>query len=101
MDLITSITADEINSGLFKAVLIKGKEGYTEDKVQLIPLKEGKGAIVFHGKTSGTAELEHRKNYVHIKKENGELKLTLEKTEDLLPTVAKLYMLIRRDRTKY
>ena len=91
-DLITSITADEINSGLFKAVLIKGKEGYTEDKVQLIPLKEGKGAIVFHGKTSGTAELEHRKNYVHIKKENGELKLTLEKTEDLLPTVAKLYM---------
>ena len=99
-DLITSITADEINSGLFKAVLIKGKEGYTEDKVQLIPLKEGKGAIVFHGKTSGTAELEHRKNYVHIKKENGELKLTLEKTEDLLPTVAKLYMLIRRNLDK-
>ena len=92
-DLITSITADEINSGLFKAVLIKGKEGYTEDKVQLIPLKEGKGAIVFHGKISGTAELEHRKNYVHIKKENGELKLTLEKTEDLLPAVAKLNML--------
>ena len=91
-DLITSITADEINSGLFKAVLIKGKKGYTEDKVQLIPLKEGKGAIVFHGEISGTAELEHRKNYVHIKKENGELKLTLEKTEDLLPAVAKLDM---------
>ncbi|MBO0603389.1 S-layer homology domain-containing protein [Sporosarcina sp. E16_3] len=92
-DLITNITADEINSGLFKAVLIKGKEGYTENKVQLIPLKEGLGAIVFHGRTSRTAELEHRKNYVHIKKENGELKLTLEKMEDHLPTVAELYML--------
>ena len=89
-DLITSITHNEINIGLFKAFLIKGKEGYTKDKVQLVPLKEGKGAIVFHGKTSGTAELEHRKNYVHIKKENGELKLMLEETDDFLPTAAEL-----------
>lgn len=87
-DLIDKIKADEINSGLFKAVLIPGKEGYTESKVQLIPLKEGKGAIVFVGRASKSTDYEYSKNYVHIKEENGELKLTLEKTEDFLPTVA-------------
>ncbi|ARK24508.1 hypothetical protein SporoP37_07380 [Sporosarcina sp. P37] len=91
-ELIQSITDNEMNSGLFKAVLIKGKEGYTKDKVQLIPLKEGIGAIVFHGRASKTADLEHDKNYVHVKKEDGELKLTLEETEDVLPTIARLSM---------
>ena len=89
---ITSITANEVNDGLFKAILIKGKEGYTKDKVQLIPLKEGKGTIVFRGKASQPDDFEHRKNYVHIKKETGELKLTLEATDDLLPTAAELSM---------
>lgn len=91
-EFIQSITDREINSDVFKAVLIRGKEGYTKDKVQLIPLKEGKGAIIFHGKASKTTDIEHSKHYVHVKKENGELKLTLEKTDDVLPTVANLWM---------
>ncbi|GKV67281.1 MULTISPECIES: S-layer homology domain-containing protein [unclassified Sporosarcina] len=73
-------------SDVFKAVFIKGKEGYTKDKVQLIPQKEGKGAVILGGTSSGELAAKHRKYYVYSKKVDNEFKLTLEETNDIRTT---------------
>ena len=101
----------EKNSDLFKSIEVEGRDtptGYTEGGIQLIPLKEGTGTLnlessipadewssnnqyhVSYKKTNDYIYHSYKKYYVHIKKENGELKLTLEETDDYLPTTAEL-----------
>lgn len=86
----------EKNSDLFKAIDVAGRNtpnGYTGDRIQLVPLKEGEGTLNLYGKvdekTSDSSYI-YKKYYVYIKKDNGELKLTLEETNDFLPTAAEL-----------
>lgn len=79
----------EVNPGLFDFILVRGKKGYQDDKIQLIPKKEGIGTFIL----SDWHFSETRKSlkyYVHVKKENGELKLTLEESSDFLPSPMKL-----------
>lgn len=84
------------NSDLFNAIRVQGRntaEGYIGDRIQLVPLKEGKGTLNVYGrvdKKASDSSYIYKKYYVHIKKENGELKLTLEETNDFLPTAAEL-----------
>lgn len=90
-DRIFNIAADEINAGVFEGIVVSGKvlpTGYTGDKVQLIPLQEGTSTLVIVGKKANKQV--SQKYYVHSKKENGELTLTLEETDDSLPTAAAL-----------
>ena len=91
-DQIRRIEADAIESDFFEGLLVQGKylpTGYSGDQIQLIPLKEGTSTLVVSGVKDGS-EL-YKKYYVHMKKENGELDLSLEQTEDSLPTVATLW----------
>lgn len=89
---ISQVVYDKSNDELFKAIEVNGKEGYTEDKVQLVPLKEGVGTLNILGLSStGSYEMEYKKYYVTITKVNGELELTLEETEDFLPTEVRIY----------
>ena len=92
--LITEVVYDESNEGLFKSIKIAGKEGYTEDRVQLVPLKEGAGTLNILGLSStGSYEMEYKKYNVTITKVDGELQLTLEETDDFLTTEVKIYRL--------
>nr|WP_255723520.1 S-layer homology domain-containing protein [Sporosarcina sp. ACRSL] len=79
------------DSGLFHAVEGREKFGGPVDKIHLVPLKEGKGtfqvALVYSGNPD---QKYYRKYFVHIKEVDGKLKLTLERTEDILPTPAGL-----------
>lgn len=75
----------EINPDVFNAILVEGKKGYRSDKIQFIPLKEGTGTFVVSEKHFFKTE-NYKKYYVHVKKEDGKLKLTLEETNDFLPT---------------
>lgn len=82
----------DAENGFFKAIEVAGKEGYTEHEVQLVPLKEGTGILNLTGVPSKDSNVKnYKKFYVHIIKVNGELKLTLEETEDMKPTTVKLY----------
>ncbi|PIC78625.1 Parasporal protein [Sporosarcina sp. P18a] len=71
---------------LFQVIYTYGKDPSTDGRVQLIPLKEGKGILALHGWKGSQQEI--KKYYVQVKKVNGELRLTLEKTNDYLPTAA-------------
>lgn len=79
------------DSGLFQAVEGREKFGGPVDKIHLVPLKEGTGkfqvALVYSGNPD---KKYYRKFYVHVKEVDGKLKLTLERTEDILPTPAGL-----------
>ncbi|MBY0221790.1 S-layer homology domain-containing protein [Sporosarcina aquimarina] len=88
-DTIESVIAGEINPGVFRAVEVKGKKDGTQDEVQLFPIKEGKSGIAIAGRKADN-EWEIQKYYVHVKKEGSELRLTLEKTDESLPTMASL-----------
>jgi len=60
----------------------------------LIPLKEGTGKLNITGIPSeGSNAKNYKKYYVDVKKVNGELQLTLEETEDVLPTEVSIYHL--------
>ncbi|MER2049452.1 S-layer homology domain-containing protein [Solibacillus sp. FSL W7-1472] len=97
LDWVSVIAKEqERNSDLFKAIRVQGRntpEGYIGDRIQLVPLKEGEGTLNLYGrvdeKTSDISYI-YKKYYVHIKKENGELKLTLEETNDFQPTAVEL-----------
>ena len=92
-DKIKRVKDDEIKSAFFEGILVKGKDlstGYTGDKVQLVPLQEGTSTLTIVGEKANNEV--YKKYYVHIKKETGELQLALEETEDILPTVAELYL---------
>lgn len=88
-DTFESILADEVNPGVFRAGLIEGKKGSKQDQIQLFPIKEGKGGIVVAGRTAEN-DWKYQKYFVHVKKEDGELRLTLEKTDISLPKLASL-----------
>jgi hypothetical protein len=79
----------EVNTDLFDAIWVEGKKGYRDDKIQFIPKKEGTGTFIVSDKHFSDTE-NYKKYYVHVKKENGDLKLTLEETSDFLPTAIKL-----------
>lgn len=84
------------DTDLYESITVYGKPGYTETKIQLLPLKEGKGTLNISGamlendsSTSNEKRID-KKFYVHTKLVNGKLQLTLEETEDYLPTEAEL-----------
>ncbi|MBD7986257.1 S-layer homology domain-containing protein [Sporosarcina sp. Sa2YVA2] len=82
----------DAEKGLFKAFQVYGKEGYYEDEIQLVPLKEGTGIISLEGTPSKDSNAyAYKKYYVHIAKNDGELKITLEETEDMAPTPVTLF----------
>ncbi|MCM3711534.1 S-layer homology domain-containing protein [Sporosarcina luteola] len=91
---------NEKNPGVFKAALVTGRNtpaGYTGDRLQLVPLKEGTGTLSFgEGSVYLPDEVKHKKYYVHVKKTNGEWELTLEETDELLPTAAALGMTLEQ-----
>lgn len=74
---------------LFNAVKTVNATDRTEERIHLVPLKEGSGtfkvALVYSGNPD---EKYYRKYYVHIKEVDGKLKLTLEETQDFLTTSA-------------
>ncbi|MEO4052957.1 S-layer homology domain-containing protein [Solibacillus sp. CAU 1738] len=93
------VVYEEKNSDLFKSFIVYGKKtpsGNTEDRLQLVPLKEGEGTLNLYeiskdeGNSVDPYKYQYKKFYVHIKKVNGELELTLEETNDFLPTKATL-----------
>ncbi|WP_338655997.1 S-layer homology domain-containing protein [Sporosarcina psychrophila] len=78
------------DTGLFHAVVGSDKpNSRTADKIHLVPLQEGTGkfsvALVYSGNPD---KKYYQKYYVHIKEVDGELKLTLEETDDFLTTPA-------------
>lgn len=91
---------DEKNPGVFKAALVTGRDtpaGYTGDRLQLVPLKEGTGTLSFgEGSVYFPDEVKHKKVYVHVKETDGEWELTLEETDELLPTAAALEMTLEQ-----
>lgn len=91
---------DEKNPGVFKAALVTGRKtpaGYTGDRLQLVPLKEGTGTLSFgEGSVYFPDEVKHKKYYVHVTKTDGEWEMTLEETDDLFPTAAALGMTLEQ-----
>ena len=86
------IWESDAENGFFKAIKVAGKEGYTEDEIQLVPLKEGTGILNLTGVPSKGSNVKNYKKYsVHITKVNGELTLTLEETDEMVPTAVELY----------
>ncbi|GKV65556.1 MULTISPECIES: S-layer homology domain-containing protein [unclassified Sporosarcina] len=88
-DTIKSFVTDQVNPGVFRAVKVKGKKNGKQDQIQLFPIKEGKGGMVIGG-IKAENEWKSQKYYVHVKKEGSELRLTLEKTDESLPTLTSL-----------
>ena len=88
-DTIEAIIDDEVNPDVFHAVKVKGQKKGIQDQVQLFPVKEGTGGIVIWGRTAEN-KWKYQKYYVHVKKEGNELRLTLEKTDESLPTLVSL-----------
>ena len=84
------------DTDLYESITVYGKPGYTETKIQLLPLKEGNGTLNITGamlQNDSSASNEKRvdkKFYVHNKLVNGKLQLTLQETGDYLPTEAEL-----------
>lgn len=64
----------------------------TSRVLQIVPIKEGKQKLSLTGqKTEGSYEdVDHKKYYAHVTKENGRLKINFEETEDVLPTNVRL-----------
>ncbi|QTD39452.1 S-layer homology domain-containing protein [Sporosarcina sp. Te-1] len=86
----------EKNPGVFKAALVTGRKtpaGYTGDRLQIVPLKEGTGTLSFgEGSDFFPDDTNFKKYYVHVKKTDGEWSVTLEETDDHFPTAAGLEM---------
>lgn len=85
---ITAVIDDQVNPSVFRAVRVAGKKD-TLSQVQLLPVKEGTGGVVIWGNDAHLT-MKYQKYYIHVKKVGGELRLTLEKTNDTLPAVVKL-----------
>ncbi|MBD7984880.1 S-layer homology domain-containing protein [Sporosarcina sp. Sa2YVA2] len=71
---------------LFQSIYTYGKNPSTDGRVQLIPLKEGRGTLALGGWIDSKEVV--KKYYVQVKKVNGELQLTLEETNQYLSTAA-------------
>ncbi|MER2192916.1 MAG: S-layer homology domain-containing protein [Solibacillus sp.] len=91
LDELSWIKPDEMNKDVYEGVFVEGKPQsalYPENTMQLVPLKEGMGALLVRGIKANKEVTQ--KYYVHIKEENGELKPTLQQTDDYLPTEVNL-----------
>ena len=91
---------DEKNPGVFKAALVTGRKtpaGYTGDRLQLVPLKEGTGTLSFgEGNVYFPDEVKHKKYFVHVKQTGGEWEMTLVETDELFSTAAALEMTLEQ-----
>ncbi|WP_081242579.1 S-layer homology domain-containing protein [Sporosarcina sp. P33] len=87
-DSIDAVIDDQVNPSVFRAVKVKGKEDRLS-QVQLFPVKVGTGGVVIWGKDA-ELNMKYQKYYIHVKKENSELRLTVEKTNDTLPAEVSL-----------
>lgn len=87
-DLQNASFGKDSDSNLYELIRVIEKPGYTKTKIQLIPLKEGEGTLNVWG--SHERENILKEFTVHIKKVNGELKLTLEETANHVTSVGLL-----------
>ncbi|WP_442596771.1 S-layer homology domain-containing protein [Neobacillus sp. D3-1R] len=64
--------------------------------LQIVPMKEGKQKFTLSGqrdKTTNFDDFEHKKYYVQVSKENGQLKINFEETDEVVPTNVSLRVL--------
>ncbi|PIC64638.1 Parasporal protein [Sporosarcina sp. P13] len=83
-------TGDDTDSEVFNITFEGQKPNeFVLNTIKIIPLKEGTGTLSF-GKTNmgDPDKRNYRKYYVHVKEVNGKLKVTLEESDDILPTQA-------------
>ncbi len=84
------------NSEIYHAAIIKGRQtpaGYTGDRLQLTPLKEGRGTLQVGGNYGMEAQNINRyynKYYVDVKKVDGKLKIQLQHPGEILKTRVRL-----------
>ncbi len=85
-EIITDKDTDEFipNSEIYHAAIIKGrqtKSGYTGDRLQVTPLKEGRGTIQIggnYGMEAQNIKRYYQAYYVDVKMVNGKLKVQLQ-----------------------
>lgn len=58
--------------------------------LQIVPMKEGTQKLALGGRTKDNTSEDGKKYYVHVVKENGQLNIKFEETEDVLPTNVRL-----------
>ncbi|WP_303969629.1 S-layer homology domain-containing protein [Sporosarcina ureae] len=86
------------NSEIYHAAIIKGRQtpdGYTGDRLQLTPLKEGRGTLQVggnYGMEAQNIKRYYNKYYVDVKKVNGRLKIELQHPSEILKTRVRLKM---------
>ncbi|WP_158231905.1 MULTISPECIES: S-layer homology domain-containing protein [unclassified Sporosarcina] len=86
---IDRIRTNSLHQDVVKSILVKGKEGYSKDKIQFVPVKEGRDGIIVSGQNSDNSV--QMKYYVDVIKVNGELKVSLTETDDIFSAKVKLY----------
>ncbi|PIC69326.1 Parasporal protein [Sporosarcina sp. P16b] len=97
-EIMTDEDTDEfaVNSEVYHAAIIKGRQtpsGYTGDRVQVTPLKEGRGTLQLggnYGMENQNIKRYYHKYYVDVKKVDGKLKAQLVYASDILKTRARL-----------
>ncbi|WP_158231827.1 MULTISPECIES: S-layer homology domain-containing protein [unclassified Sporosarcina] len=97
-EIMTDEDTDEFipNSEIYHAAIIKGRQtsaGYTGDRLQLTPLKEGRGTIQIggnYGMEAQNIKRYYHKYYVDVKKVDGKLKIQLQYPSEILKTRARL-----------
>lgn len=84
------------NSEIYHAAIIKGRQtpaGYTGDRLQLTPLKEGRGTLQVggnYGMEAQNIKRYYNKYYVDVKKVDGKLKIQLQHPGEILKTRVRL-----------
>lgn len=97
-EIIADEDTDEfaVNSEIYYAAIVKGRQtpsGYTGDRVQVTPLKEGRGTLELggnYGMEDQNVKRYYHKYYVDVKEVNGKLKAQLSYAVDVLKTRARL-----------
>ena len=84
------------NSEIYHAAIIKGRQtpsGYTGDRLQVTPLKEGRGTLQIggnYGMEAQNIKRYYHKFYVDVKEVDGKLKVQLPYADENLKTRARL-----------
>lgn len=84
-----SAVLDQTKSDILEAFVDEGKEGYRNDKLQLVPGKEGTTSLKLSGYSKGN-EMETKKFIVEVKKVDGQLQVSLKETKEFISQAAKL-----------
>lgn len=81
------------NSDVFDIVPANETPMFLEPKtkIHIVPKKEGKSTLNFTNHYSATVELDYKKYYVHVEKNDGEWNISLEETEDIYSTPLELW----------